>query len=138
MRYIIILFRSALTLITVINISLNQFPLHAQRQMEDLSRGLIAVKVSNGVYVSWRVLGTEWKDVSYNLYRETTRLNSEPITGATCYLDPDGTEGSSYSVAAIINDIEQSASAPTGVWGHDYKTIPIQIPEGGPTPDPVN
>jgi autotransporter-associated beta strand protein len=106
--------------------------------MENLSRGLIAVKVSNGVFVSWRVLGTEWNDVSYNLYRETTRLNSKPITGATCYLDPDGTEGSSYSVAAIINDIEQSASAPTGVWGHDYKTIPIQIPEGGTTPDAVN
>ncbi|PDO09188.1 MAG: hypothetical protein BLM47_13995, partial [Candidatus Reconcilbacillus cellulovorans] len=28
------------------------------RQMEFLNRGLVAVKVSNGVFLSWRLLGT--------------------------------------------------------------------------------
>ena len=39
----------------------------AQRQMETLDRGLVAVKVSNGVYTSWRIPGDEYYGVRYNL-----------------------------------------------------------------------
>lgn len=51
----------------------------AQRMMEDLSRGLIAVKTTEGVYLSWRLLGQEWYDVTYNIYRDGVRVNSEPL-----------------------------------------------------------
>jgi fibronectin-binding autotransporter adhesin len=138
MGFIVKLFRPALTLILVVNLSLNQLQLQAQRQMEQLNRGVVAVKVSGGVYVSWRVLGNEWKDVSYNIYRESTKLNTEPITGASCWSDPYGTTESTYSVAAVINNIEQPASSPVDVWGTNYKNIPLQIPAGGTTPDGVN
>ena len=62
-----------------------------QRQMEDLDRGVVAVKVSNGVFVSWRMFGTEPSSVAYNLYRNGTKVNSSPITNSTNYLDASGT-----------------------------------------------
>ena len=41
----------------------------AQRNMDQLDRGLVAVKTTAGVYLSWRILGEEYYDVSYNVYR---------------------------------------------------------------------
>ena len=39
----------------------------AQRMMEKLDRGLVAVQTTNGVYLSWRVLGEEYYGVTYNV-----------------------------------------------------------------------
>ncbi|HWJ78754.1 MAG TPA: hypothetical protein VNR61_11830, partial [Niallia sp.] len=33
-------------------------------QMEKLNRGLIAIKVKNGVYIGWRLFGTDPDDIS--------------------------------------------------------------------------
>ncbi|MGZ7444126.1 rhamnogalacturonan lyase [Paenibacillus sp. TH7-28] len=110
----------------------------APRQAEKLSRGLVAVKVSGGVYVSWRLLGTEELSVSFNLYRNGTKVNSSPITNSTNYLDSAGTTSSSYTVKAIVNGTEQSASPAASVWANNYLDVPIQIPAGGTTPDGVS
>ena len=42
----------------------------AQRMMEDLNRGLVAVQTEKGVCTSWRIHGTEYYDTQYNLYRD--------------------------------------------------------------------
>lgn len=110
----------------------------APRQAEKLSRGLVAVKVSGGVYVSWRLLGTEELSVSFNLYRNGTKVNSSPITNSMNYLDTAGTTSSSYTVRAIVNGTEQSASPAASVWANNYLDVPIQIPAGGTTPDGVS
>ncbi len=107
----------------------------AQLQMETLDRGLLAIKVSKGVYLSWRILGNEYLDASYNLYRESTKLNTEPITGASCFQDTSGTALDTYSVAAIIGGVEQEKSAPVSVWAMNYLNIPLQRPAAGTTPD---
>ena len=39
------------------------------RQMEYLNRGLVAVKVSSGVFLSWRYLGTDNPSIGFNIYR---------------------------------------------------------------------
>ena len=50
----------------------------AQRQMEYLDRGVIAVNQGNGkVYVGWRMLGTDPDDIAFNLYRSTD--GGEPV-----------------------------------------------------------
>ena len=54
-------------------------PAAQARQMESLKRGLVAVKTENGVFVSWRLLGTEPSSVSFNVYRNGQKLNSSPI-----------------------------------------------------------
>jgi len=124
----------ALALIMLLSFS---FPVMAQRYMENLDRGVVAVKVTNGVFVSWRVLGTEWSGVGYNVYRGTTKLNSSPITGATNYSDASGTTSSTYSVSAVVNGTEQARSPAVSVWGTNYLTVSLQRPSGGTTPDGV-
>ncbi len=101
-------------------------PLKAQRQMEKLDRGLVAVQVSNGVFISWRILGSEWIGVSYNLYRKSEKLNPEPITGASNFLDSSGNLESEYFVRAVINDIEQESSDTIKPWSQNYYDIPLR------------
>lgn len=109
----------------------------AQKQMEKLNRGVLAVRTNtNEVLVSWRIFGTEFSDASYNLYRGSTLLNETPITGASNYIDPTSLN-ETYSVAAIINGVEQEISDPIDVWNTIYKSIPISAPAGGTTPDGV-
>lgn len=113
-------------------------PLQAQRHMENLDRGTVAVRTgSNEVFVSWRLLGTEPSNIAFNLYRGSTKVNSEPITNSTNYVDDNAADNEEYTVRAVINGEEQEASEPVPVWSEQYKTIPIQQPPGGMTPDGV-
>lgn len=109
-----------------------------QRQMEWLDRGTVAVRTgSSQVYVGWRLSGTEWgRDIGFHIYRGSTRITAAPITQATNYIDTT-TANSTYSVSAVIDGIEQPASAPVTVWTTPYLEIPLRIPPGGTTPDGV-
>ncbi|MFG1652740.1 cellulose binding domain-containing protein [Micromonospora sp. NPDC049275] len=104
------------------------------KQMEDLDRGLISVRSGSGNLVSWRLLGTETSGVSFNLYRGSTRINANPITGATSYLDSGAAAGSAYTVRAVVGGAEQAASAPALQFGNGYLDVPLQVPAGGTTP----
>jgi rhamnogalacturonan endolyase len=104
------------------------------RQMEALDRGLVAVKVSNGVFLSWRLFGTDPSNIAFNLYRNGTKVNSSPITGATNYVDPGGTTSSVYTVRPVINGVEGPVSPPAAVWAQNYLMVPLQRPAGGTTP----
>ncbi|HEX2876158.1 MAG TPA: rhamnogalacturonan lyase [Polyangiaceae bacterium] len=103
-------------------------------QMEDLDRGVIAVKVDGGVYVGWRMLGYEYDktatNVSYDLYRDGTKLAN--VTSSTNYLDKDGTANSSYSVAAVIKGSACAQSAASKVIAQNYLSIPLEPPPNGP------
>ena len=54
-------------------------PLLAQRTTDILDRGLVAVPSGSGSFVSWRIFGEEYYDTEYNLYRDGTKVNSEPL-----------------------------------------------------------
>ena len=107
------------------------------RQVERLDRGVVAVATSGGVFVSWRMLGTEADGVAFNLYRNGTRLNASPITTSTNYLDAAGNASAKYTVAAVVNGVEQAASAAPAVWTQQFLRVPLQRPAGGTTPDGV-
>ncbi|WP_187263849.1 rhamnogalacturonan lyase family protein [Pontibacter beigongshangensis] len=110
----------------------------AQRQMENLGRGVVAVRTSpSQVFISWRLLGTDPADIAFNLYRGGTKLNDAPITGGTNYTDEISTN-ESYSVRPVLNGAELGASAPSAVWGQPHLRIPLQRPAGGSTPDGVS
>ena len=108
------------------------------RQMESLKRGLVAVKTDNGVFISWRLLGTEPSSVSFNVYRNGQKLNNAPITSSTNFLDSNGNVNSSYEVRAVVNGEEQPSSEKAAVWGENYKSVRLQKPSGGRTPDGVS
>ncbi len=110
---------------------------NGQRQMEKLDRGLVAMKVSSGVFLSWRILGTEFTTASYNVYRSGTKIATISSTGASNYTDASGTTSSTYYIRAVIGGTEQAASATTSVWSDFYKTVALSIPAGGTTPDGV-
>ena len=72
----------------------------AQRMMEDLNRGLVAVQTEKGVFTSWRIHGTEYYDTQYNLYRDGKLVNPEPLDVSN-FTDPEGTASSTYTVKAV-------------------------------------
>src|SRR5262245_12631682 len=114
--------------------------------MENLGRGVVAVRsTATEVTVSWRVLGTDPPDVTFNLYRATAggapmRLNVSPIDGPTQYVDgtADLTQANAYHVRPIMFGIEQAPSAaftlPAVAPVQAYLRVPLQVPPGGTTP----
>ena len=46
----------------------------APRQMENLTRGLVASNVGKGMLVSWRLLGTDDPATEFNLYRDGKKI----------------------------------------------------------------
>ncbi|MCW3807120.1 autotransporter-associated beta strand repeat-containing protein [Plebeiibacterium marinum] len=104
-------------------ISFNSF---GQRKMEELDRGLIAVKTTNGVFLSWRLLGYEWDGVNFNIYRDGTKLNTEPLSVSN-YEDANGTSESTYTVSAIVDGIEQSQCDAISPLAQQYLSIPMKV-----------
>ena len=104
-----------------------------QYQMEKLNRGVVAVRTGANNFVSWRFLGNEDDNVTFNLYRGATKVNATPLN-VTNYTDNGAAANSTYAVRAIINGTEQPLSETASVWGQQYLTVPLQIPAGGTTP----
>jgi rhamnogalacturonan endolyase len=87
------------------------------RQMERLSRGLVAVPEGrNRVFVSWRLLGTDPDGVAFNLYRivgnaAPVRVNRTPLTDATSTTDSIYVSAPvAYVVRAVVNGTELAPS----------------------------
>ena len=100
-------------------------------QMEKLDRGVVAVPAkSKGVFLSWRLLGTDPKSTRFNIYRNGSMIVSH--TKVTNYVDAEGTASDSY-VVETIGGPNAGKSESTQSWGHLYKTINIQQPAGGST-----
>ncbi len=114
--------------------------------MENLGRGTVALRTSpTDVFVSWRLLGTDASDVSFNVYRSTgggaaVKLNGSPITAPTHLVDgtADFAQSNAYSIAAIVGGVEQPAGSVFTLAANaevkPYLSIPLQIPAGGVTP----
>ncbi|WP_257447509.1 rhamnogalacturonan lyase [Archangium lipolyticum] len=113
-------------------------PATAQYQRETLGRGVVAVPASNGgTLVSWRLLATDPAGVGFHVYRDGTRLTTDPLTNRTNMRDTRGSPSSTYTVRAVVNGSEQEASPAAAIWSGGYLNIPLQKPAGGTTPDGV-
>ena len=109
--------------------TMTSVPVKAQSYMENLSRGLIAVKTANGYFLSWRLLGHEDYETAFNVYKGSQKLNSQPITNATCYEDKSGGTGE-YSVRAVVNGIELKANKVELTMDNNYIEISLQNASG--------
>lgn len=103
--------------------------------MEYLTRGLIAVQTEQGVFVSWRFLGTDHETTAFHLYRDGKRITRDPIAESTNFLDQNGTADSVYQVAAVNKGREEKLSKKARVWQENVLEVPLAKPEGGVTPD---
>ena len=94
----------------------------AQRATDVLDRGLVAVKTDGGIFCSWRIMGEEYYDVKYNIYRDGIKLNSEPLDVSN-YLDADGSTGSKYSVEAVVRGVPQKHSEAVTPFENNYLEV---------------
>ncbi|KEO71859.1 rhamnogalacturonan lyase [Anditalea andensis] len=129
--------RSLPKILSVFIICLNTHYSFGQRQMEYLDRGVVAIKSDGGVFVSWRLLGTEEDDLGFNVYRKAgngkaTKVNNQPITQSTNFLDKKAVHNKDYSyfVRAVLNGKEQEMSPEVKMWEKPYHSIPLKTPEG--------
>ncbi len=117
----------------------------AQRHLEKLGRGMIAMRTSSTqVYVGWRLLGNDPDTIAFNLYRSANggaavKVNGSPITNTTDYVDSPAnlsTTAYTYSVKPVLGGVEvpdvyanpnsPAFTLPSNAPVRQYFTIPLQ------------
>ncbi|NYI03943.1 rhamnogalacturonan lyase family protein [Allostreptomyces psammosilenae] len=114
----------------------------AGRPMEDLDRGVVAVRSSGTeVLVSWRLLGLDPAGIGFNVYRSTAggswvKLNSSALTRGTNYRDTgaDLTRENRYRVAPVVGGVEQAPSRAFTLTANHAQEPAVRVPlrPGGP------
>jgi rhamnogalacturonan endolyase len=128
---------SAFLLFFILGLTLN-----AQRIMENIDRGVVAVCSSkDSVFISWRLLSSDAENIAFDIYRISgqgapIKLNDNPISNGTFFIDsPSGTlKEITYMVCDSKDDNPEespfnSYTLPGGAY--PYISIPVQIPPPG-------
>ncbi len=115
-------------------ISAAALPLEAQNtpvsQMEKLDRGLIALPASgSGMFVSWRSLGYDADDTSFELLRNGERLAKDLF--ATNYTDAAGKKTDSYQVVTVVGGTAVDTTAAVKPWAQRYLKLVLNRPARG-------
>ena len=107
--------------------------LQAQRFMDKLDRGLLVGVADNGAgnFVSWRVLGSEYYDVTYNLYADGQLVAKN--LWVSSYTHAGGKADTKYQVAPVVNGVEGAKCAEQvrwpesgEYWGHNFSFMKIK------------
>ena len=113
---------------------------HSQFPMERLDRGLVALPAAGkGIYLSWRLLGTDSKNVCFDIERDG-KVIAHHIQ-ATNFTDVKGSPAHSYRLISYQDEpkmdapMQREVSKPVKPWTDLYKSLPINRPEGGTAPD---
>jgi hypothetical protein len=109
-------------------------------QMEYLPRGLVAVRASDSeVFLSWRFLGTDPDNISFNVYRATgdghpEKINGAPLTSSTNFLDryADLSQVNHYFVRPLHGGVGQpsdgSFTLPADAPVRNFFSVPLNKP----------
>lgn len=103
-------------------------------QAEKLNRGVVAVKTDGGVFVSWRSLVSDDKNLAFDVYRDNVKITETPLKSKTNLTDAQGTVSSKYTVKAVLNNAVTETSAETSVWETPYMKVHLDRPAGGTSP----
>ena len=101
-------------------------------QMERLSRGVVALPAQsgNGQFVSWRLLGTDDRNVTFDLLRNGQVIASD-LTNVTNYTDRNGTSTSTYQVVTKLHGEVVATSDAVKPWSNIYKPLTLDLPADG-------
>ena len=83
-------------------------------KLEKLSRGVVAFRSGEKeAVVSWRYRMQDPAEIAFNVYRDSTRLNAQPLSGATFFKDAsfDPAKGAVYSVRPVLRGRESPKPA---------------------------
>ncbi|OBT92907.1 hypothetical protein VE01_08954 [Pseudogymnoascus verrucosus] len=108
----------------------------AQRPMENLGRGVVAVRSNEtAVLVGWRLLGLDDESIGFNVYRATGSgnpklLNSKVLTGGTNFhdLNPNLAESNTYHVRPVLNGKEAADSGKFTLAANNAAEPVVRIP----------
>ncbi len=104
------------------------------KQAEKLDRGLVAIKTDEGVFLSWRYLGTDEANVVFDIYKNGEKIQSG-VNTCTNYVDSEGTENDEYYITALIDSDVKDTSEAVKVQASNYIDIPLDIPSPLAMPD---
>ncbi len=108
----------------------------AGRSAERLDRGVVAVPARDGGWlVSWRLLASDGMATAFDVYRDGRKINAQPVSQATSYVDPQGSGSSRYTVRARVGGRAGAPSAVALMAPRGYLSIPLTPPPAGTTPD---
>lgn len=109
-------------------------------QMEKLDRGLVALPAQNqGIFLSWRLLGTDSKHVCFDIERDGKIIAHQ--VKLTNYTDRKGSSANTYRIITYQKEPRMDAPAEREVskavkpWNDLYRSLSINRPAGGVTPD---
>ncbi len=97
---------------------------------EKLDRGVVAVKTSTGNFISWRSLTSDDASMTFDVYRDGTKINTEPITAGTNIKDGAGTATSKYVIKASVGGTVVETSPETSVETDVYRRLTLDRPTG--------
>ena len=100
-----------------------------ESQMELLGRGVIAVPQEKGIFVSWRLLGTDDARIVFDVVRDGKTI-AEGLT-ASNYADEDGTVSSKYLVVCKVNGKVVETSEAVSPWAENYMKLSLDRPATG-------
>ena len=100
-----------------------------ESQMERLGRGVVALPQTKGIFVSWRLLGTDDARTTFDVMRDGQTI-AEGLT-TTNYADENGTAGSVYQVISRVNGVVVETSAEVKPWAEAYLKLHLDRPATG-------
>lgn len=101
-----------------------------QRQYDSdvMGRQLVAVKVQDGVYMSWRLKGSDPEDVQFDVYRDGNKIGT--VLTSTNFTDNLGDTTCRYKVVARRYDGGVVDETPeVKPWENIYKSFKISRPD---------
>ena len=100
-----------------------------ESQMERLGRGVVALPQTKGIFVSWRLLGTDDARTTFDVIRDGKTI-AEGLT-VTNYTDEAGTASSTYQVVSRVNGVVVETSGEVKPWAEAYLKLPLDRPATG-------
>ena len=106
-------------------------------QMEYLDRGAAAVKTGEGVFLSWRLLGTEPYDTAFEVLRNGQKIAL--VSDSTNYLDKEGSSDDLYQIQPVnFPDSETAVKDRESIHGGTPAADSESTPGGTPAADIEN
>ena len=100
-----------------------------ESQMEKLGRGVVALPQTKGIFISWRLLGTDDARTTFDVIRNGEVI-AENLTVSN-YSDEAGTTDSKYQVVCKVNGKTIETSNEVTPWAKNYMTLALDRPATG-------
>ncbi len=102
-------------------------------QMEKLDRGAVVVPGSGGKgnFISWRFLGTDDENTTFQILRNGTPLLSTDLADKTNYKDTYGSVSHQYQIVTKHNGVAVDTTETITRWSNIYNRIPLDRPATG-------